>query len=119
MRVSGFKGELIRVRSASLSKMSAVLDLNIEELIGTHLQALDLADLAKQSGKTIKVHIALNDGGMGRNGIDMTTEAGKKEAVYIATQPSLSVVGIMTHFPNYNAGEVRANWLNSKRAQLG
>ncbi|EOW9243601.1 alanine racemase [Vibrio cholerae] len=116
VRESGFKGELIRVRSASLSEMSAVLDLNIEELIGTHQQALDLAELAKQSGKTIKVHIALNDGGMGRNGIDMTTEAGKKEAVSIATQPSLSVVGIMTHFPNYNADEVRAKLAQFKES---
>ncbi|EJL6704681.1 alanine racemase [Vibrio cholerae] len=116
VRESGFKGELIRVRSASLSEMSAVLDLNIEELIGTHQQALDLAELAKQNGKTIKVHIALNDGGMGRNGIDMTTEAGKKEAVSIATQPSLSVVGIMTHFPNYNADEVRAKLAQFKES---
>ncbi|HFG1571365.1 alanine racemase [Vibrio cholerae] len=116
VRESGFKGELIRVRSASLSEMSAVLDLDIEELIGTHQQALDLAELAKQSGKTIKVHIALNDGGMGRNGIDMTTEAGKKEAVSIATQPSLSVVGIMTHFPNYNADEVRAKLAQFKES---
>lgn len=80
VRESGFKGELIRVRSASLSEMSSALDLNIEELIGTHQQALDLAELAKQSGKTLKVHIALNDGGMGRNGIDMTTEAGKERS---------------------------------------
>lgn len=79
VRESGFKGELIRVRSASLSEMSSALDLNIEELIGTHQQALDLAELAKQSGKTLKVHIALNDGGMGRNGIDMTTKPARKK----------------------------------------
>lgn len=54
VRESGFKGELIRVRSASLSEMSAALDLNIEELIGTHQQALDLAELAKQSVKRSK-----------------------------------------------------------------
>ncbi|HHI5409070.1 TPA: alanine racemase [Vibrio metoecus] len=116
VRESGFKGELMRVRSASLSEMSAVLDLNIEELIGTHQQAMELADLAKKTGKTIKVHMALNDGGMGRNGIDMTTEAGKKEALSIATQPSLNIVGMMTHFPNYNADEVRTKLAKFKES---
>ncbi|POB67918.1 alanine racemase, partial [Vibrio vulnificus] len=34
-------------------------------------------------------------------------ERGQKEAVAIATHPSVAVVGIMTHFPNYNAEDVR------------
>ena len=50
--------------------------------------------------------MALNDGGMSRNGIDMTTEAGKLEAVELANSESVEVVGIMTHFPNYDAEEV-------------
>ncbi|END2486543.1 TPA: alanine racemase [Vibrio vulnificus] len=107
VRESGFEGELIRVRSASTSEIEQALSLDIEELIGSEQQARELASLAEKYSKTIKVHLALNDGGMGRNGIDMSTERGQKEAVAIATHPSVAVVGIMTHFPNYNAEDVR------------
>ncbi|EPW6908869.1 TPA: alanine racemase [Vibrio parahaemolyticus] len=108
VRDSGFKGQLMRVRSAEIGEIEGALDLNVEELIGTLDQAKAIAALSKKANKTVKVHLALNDGGMGRNGIDMTTENGKKEALAIAKQSGVEIVGIMTHFPNYNAEEVRA-----------
>ncbi len=37
----------------------------------------------------------------------MTTETGKQEALKIATHDGIDIVGIMTHFPNYDAKEVR------------
>ncbi|ELN6885529.1 alanine racemase [Vibrio alginolyticus] len=107
VRDSGFKGQLMRVRSADIGEIEAAIDLNIEELIGTAEQAKALSKLAEKASKEIKVHLALNDGGMGRNGVDMTTEAGKKEALEIAQQAGVNIVGIMTHFPNYNADDVR------------
>ncbi|MBD1565719.1 alanine racemase [Vibrio sp. SA48] len=108
VRESGFKGQLLRVRSASLDEIAQSIELDIEELIGSQVQAAQLAQLSQQKGKILKVHLALNDGGMGRNGIDMSTEAGKQEAVNIATQDGIKIVGIMTHFPNYNADEIRS-----------
>ncbi|MDW1577962.1 alanine racemase [Vibrio sp. Vb2880] len=107
VRDSGFKGQLMRVRSADIGEIEAAIDLNVEELIGTAEQAKALSKLAEKTSKEIKVHLALNDGGMGRNGVDMTTEAGKKEALEIAQQAGVNIVGIMTHFPNYNADDVR------------
>ncbi|MCV5927188.1 alanine racemase, partial [Escherichia coli] len=76
VRDSGFKGQLMRVRSAEIGEIEGALDLNVEELIGTLDQAKAIAALSKKANKTVKVHLALNDGGMGRNGIDMTTENG-------------------------------------------
>ncbi|CAH8231116.1 alanine racemase [Vibrio aestuarianus] len=108
VRESGFKGQLLRVRSASLDEIAQSIELDIEELIGSQVQAAQLAQLSQQKGKILKVHLALNNGGMGRNGIDMSTEAGKQEAVEIATQDGIKIVGIMTHFPNYNADEIRS-----------
>ena len=108
VRESGFKGQLLRVRSASLDEIAQSIELDIEELIGSQVQAAQLAQLSQQKGKILKVHLALNDGGMGRNGIDMSTEAGKQEAVEIANQDGIKIVGIMTHFPNYNADEIRS-----------
>lgn len=107
VRDSGFKGQLMRVRSASVAEIENALDLNMEELIGSAEQAKALSQLAEKANREIKVHLALNDGGMGRNGVDMTTEEGKQEAIEIAQQSGVGIVGIMTHFPNYNADDVR------------
>lgn len=120
VRESGFQGQLMRVRSATISEIAAVAELNIEELIGTKQQAMDLAQLGQRLGTPIKAHLALNDGGMGRNGVDMSHEKGKQEALSITQQKGLQIVGIMTHFPNYNPDDIRAklatfnqhaNWL--------
>lgn len=107
VRESGFQGQLMRVRSADLGEIERAIDLNIEELIGTAEQAKALSALAEKTSQQINVHLALNDGGMGRNGVDMSTETGKQEALNIAQQAGINIVGIMTHFPNYDAGEVR------------
>ncbi|WP_260260605.1 alanine racemase [Vibrio intestinalis] len=107
VRDSGFKGQLMRVRSADIGEIESALQYNIEELIGSQEQSIALAELAKNTGKEIKVHLALNDGGMGRNGVDMSTDSGKKEAVTIASQAGVEIVGIMTHFPNYNSDDIR------------
>lgn len=120
VRESGFQGQLMRVRSATINEIAAVAELNIEELIGTKQQAMDLAQLGQRLGSPIKAHLALNDGGMGRNGVDMSHEKGKQEALSITQQKGLQIVGIMTHFPNYNPDDIRAklvtfnqhaNWL--------
>ncbi|OEE50503.1 alanine racemase [Vibrio anguillarum] len=108
VRESGFKGQLMRVRSASIDEIAQSVEFDIEELIGSKIQAEQLAQLSQQKGKTIRVHLALNDGGMGRNGIDMSTDAGKQESIAIATQSGIQIVGIMTHFPNYNPDEIRS-----------
>ncbi|MDN3610036.1 alanine racemase [Vibrio ostreicida] len=105
VRESGFTGQLVRVRSADIDEIKQALDMEIEELIGSIEQAKQISAL--QSGDTVKVHLALNDGGMSRNGIDMSTEKGKQEALDIAQQSGINIVGIMTHFPNYDAEEVR------------
>ncbi|WP_282176270.1 alanine racemase [Vibrio nereis] len=107
VRDSGFKGQLMRVRSADLTEIESALEFNIEELIGSAEQAKALSQLAEKANREIQVHLALNDGGMGRNGVDMTTEEGKQEAIEIAQQSGVGIVGIMTHFPNYNADDVR------------
>ncbi|NRF25928.1 alanine racemase [Vibrio coralliilyticus] len=106
VRDSGFEGQLVRVRSADIQEIEQAMDLDIEELIGSLEQANQIKSLS--ADKTIKVHLALNDGGMSRNGIDMSTEKGKQEALDIAKHQGIDIVGIMTHFPNYDADEVRS-----------
>ncbi|NOI01883.1 alanine racemase [Vibrio kanaloae] len=116
VRDSGFKGQLMRVRSADIGEIEAAIDLNVEELIGSTEQAKALSKLAEKTDKEVKIHLALNDGGMGRNGVDMTTEEGQQEALEIAQQNGVNIVGIMTHFPNYNADDVRQKLASFKNS---
>ena len=74
------------------------LKYNITELIGNLEQAKFYDALAKKMGKKFTIHIALNSGGMDRNGIDLSTQKGKDEAVKLATLPNLKIGGLMTHF---------------------
>ena len=114
VRDGGFRGQLVRVRSADIDEIKQVLDLDVEELVGSAHQASQIKALNLE--KPVKVHLALNDGGMSRNGIDMTTEAGKLEAVELANSESVEVVGIMTHFPNYDVEEVRSKLAEFKQS---
>ena len=72
---------------------------NMTELIGNPDQASAISQLAQKHGKTLNYHLALNSAGMSRNGLDLSTDAGKQAALAIAKLPHLKITGIMTHFP--------------------
>lgn len=107
VRAKGFEGEIMRVRAATPNEIQSGLDYQIEELIGSSEQANTIAKLAKKNNTIIPVHLAINAGGMGRNGLDLTQLQGKKEALNIAFNGHINIVGIMTHFPNESVDEIR------------
>lgn len=107
VRAKGFSGEIMRVRAATPNEIESGLNYQIEELIGSSEQANTIAKLAKKNNTVIPVHLALNAGGMGRNGLDLSQPQGKKEALNIAFNGHINIVGIMTHFPNESVDEIR------------
>ncbi|MDD9179954.1 MULTISPECIES: alanine racemase [Aliivibrio] len=107
VRAKGFEGEIMRVRAATPNEIQSGLEYQIEELIGSSEQANTIAKLAKKNNTIIPVHLALNAGGMGRNGLDLSQLQGKKEALNIAFNGHVNIVGIMTHFPNESVEEIR------------
>lgn len=76
-----------------------------------------LSAIAQEKGKTIRIHLALNSGGMSRNGLEVSTAAGLEEARAISALPGLKIVGIMSHFPEEDAAVVNAIWPVSIRNQ--
>ncbi|MEL6116930.1 alanine racemase [Photobacterium sp. SP02] len=108
VREMGFNGRLMRLRAATPSEIETAVDLQLEELIGTKQQAKIIARIARQHGTVIPVHLALNSASMGRNGLEMRTKHGKKEARKIVNTRHLQIVGIMTHFPTEDLEEIRA-----------
>ncbi|AOE85520.1 alanine racemase [Pseudomonas sp. TCU-HL1] len=99
VREKGFKGRLMRLRTASLGEMEDALPYRMDEMVGNLEVARQLDALAHRNGRKLAVHLALNSAGMGRNGLEVGTAQGRKDAVEMATLPYLKVVGIMTHFP--------------------
>ncbi|WP_431223543.1 alanine racemase [Serratia sp. L9] len=107
VRELGFKGRLMRVRNATEAEMRQATDYDAEELIGNLEMAKRLDAIAAQQGKTLRFHLALNSGGMSRNGLEVKDSGGLAEAKAIAELPHLKMVGIMSHYPEEDAAAVR------------
>ncbi|PAF49327.1 alanine racemase [Helicobacter sp. 13S00401-1] len=99
LREGRFKGEILRIRAATIGEIKDGLKYHITELIGNLSQAKELDILAKKMHTKLPVHIALNSAGMDRNGIDLSLKVNKADAIKIASLPNLEVTGLMTHFP--------------------
>jgi len=106
-RKKGFNGQILRVRAGAPDEIEAAVKFNIEELIGTLEQAEAISKIAKKHNTNISVHLAFNSAGMGRNGIDLTTDSGKKDAVKVTKTPRVNIVGMMTHFPTEDLDTTR------------
>ncbi|MBA7801347.1 alanine racemase [Citrobacter freundii] len=120
VRQAGFTSQLMRVRNATEKEMRQAADFDTEELIGNLDMAKRLSAIAQEKGKTIRIHLALNSGGMSRNGLEVSTAAGLEEARAISALPGLKIVGIMSHFPEEDAAVVKRDLarFNTQSAQV-
>jgi len=107
LRSHGFKGRIMRLRAATLGEVETALPFDVEELIGNRDVAEAMARLARRQGQKIRYHLALNSTGMSRNGLELKTSDGRRDALALLTLSDLQVVGIMTHFPVEDAAEMR------------
>lgn len=98
VRKSGYQGRVLRLRAATDREIQNAISLNIEELFGNYEQTQRLSRWAKAQNLTIKYHLALNTGGMDRNGLEMNTAQGKQQALAMTKLPNLKLVGIMSHY---------------------
>ena len=98
VRQHGYKGRIARLRAATTNEILDALPLNVEELFGNLEQAKSISAQMKSRNHTLKYHLALNSGGMDRNGLEMVTPKGKQQAVELSKLPNLKMVGIMTHY---------------------
>ncbi|HGV3502096.1 TPA: alanine racemase [Providencia stuartii] len=109
VRDLGFKGRLMRVRSATEKEMEQATQYQTEELVGNLEMAQRLNAIAKQQNKVIPIHLALNSAGMSRNGLEVSTPSGLNEAKLISQLPNLKIVGIMSHYPEEDEAQIRTD----------
>lgn len=99
-RLHGYQGRIVRIRLASSDEALHGSQYQIEELVGSLAGAKALDEIGRRIGRQIRYHLAINAGGMDRNGLDLLSESGRAGALAIAKMPSLKMVGIMTHYAN-------------------
>lgn len=104
LRRAGFSGRIMRLRGAAPEEARQVRALGVEEMATGVTAARALAD----AGDPAPVHLPINAGGMGRDGLELSTEAGRAEAREILGLPGLRIVGLATHFPINTAAELAA-----------
>jgi len=107
-REKGFRGRLMRLRSATPGEIEGALPYDLDELVGNLAVAREMDALAKRAGRPIKIHLGLNSGDMARNGLELATEQGKKDALALVKLPNLKVVGLMTHFAFEDREKIQA-----------
>lgn len=106
VRDSGYTGQLMRVRTATLEEVEEALIYDVEELIGNLEFAQQVAAIAAKNGKEIRYHLGLNSAGMSRNGLEVGIDEGKKQVLELVKLKGLKLVGIMTHYPEEDKADV-------------
>ena len=107
VRDAGFSGTLIRLRAASPQEVEAALPDRVEEQVGSLGAARHLYGLRQRGLEPSGLHLALNAGGMSRDGLDISTCAGQQECRAILDVAGDSIVAISTHFPTNDPAPLR------------
>jgi len=107
-RELGFKGRLIRVRTGTLDEIEDAFPLKVEELVGNPVAAQRIAQSWSRAhaGRALAIHLCLNADGMSRNGVELKTDYGKKDAAAILEATPLRIVGVMTHYPTEDKDDI-------------
>ncbi|MEI6643899.1 MAG: alanine racemase [Novosphingobium sp.] len=107
-RQLGYRGRLYRIRLAAPEEMEDAMGTGLVELIGNPEAAARLEALWRQRRPRfpLPVHLALNAGGMSRNGVELSTDYGKADARAMLALKGLRIAGAMTHYPSEEAPDI-------------
>ncbi len=107
-RALGYRGRLMRIRTATPEEMEDAFALGVEELVANPEAAMRLQQMwRKRSRKrALPVQLAVNAGGMSRNGIELSTDYGKVDTKVLLGLEGLSIRGVMTHYPSEEADDI-------------
>lgn len=106
-RARGYRGRLMRLRSATGDEIEDGVALRVEEMAGNADLAREIDRVAARRGRRIAVHLMLNSAGMSRNGVELKTDEGRAATRDMTGLRNLRWVGVMSHFPVEEAADVR------------
>lgn len=105
VRDAGFAGTLLRLRMATPQEVKNALEDRIEEMVGTPTGVQSLIE-ALDKDTLPSLHISLNAGGMSRDGLELSTQQGRRAFLKILDLVPERIVGLCTHFPSNEPQEL-------------
>ncbi|PZX14098.1 alanine racemase [Celeribacter halophilus] len=100
VRKAGFDGDLIRLRAATPHEIEGALSDRVQEYVSSPAIARELHQHIKSGRLKTKPHLALNAGGMSRDGLEIATTAGRENCLAILDLLGERIGGISSHFPS-------------------
>ncbi|WP_282048095.1 alanine racemase [Sulfitobacter mediterraneus] len=109
VREAGFTGDLIRLRAATLAEMDSAAFDHVQEQIGSLDAARQYRSLLDGGHDLERAHLALDAEGMSRDGLDLSTDAGKAACMEMLALLGGHVTGICTHFSSNEPAHLQQN----------
>lgn len=106
VRKAGFTGTLMRLRTATPSEIRGAIPDKVQEQVSTMYTAIVLKEL---TGHSEGVHLALNAGGMSRDGLELLNNDGRQICKDIIDLIGERIVGVCSHFPSHIENELIAS----------
>ena len=115
VRAAGFKGTIIRLRSATRNEIEGAIPDQVQEQVGTLYAAQVFSALASHDGNTPRLHLSLNAGGMSRDGLELSTHEGRQTCLEILDIIGPHIVGICSHFPSNTVQDLASSNLKFQK----
>lgn len=109
VRDAGFDGALLRLRSATQGEIRAAIKDQVQEHINSPAAARIVRTIVDEGQRTPGFHLALNAGGMSRDGLELSTDEGRTACLEILDLVGPHVVGICNHFPSNTEADIRVS----------
>ncbi|KJL19830.1 Alanine racemase [Microbacterium azadirachtae] len=95
----GFRGRIVRVRTALRDEIEDAAPAHVEEWIGGLAHAREVDAAARAIGRRIGAHVSINATGLSRDGIDLRRAGGPEEVAAVGALPGVHAIGVCAHFP--------------------
>jgi alanine racemase len=100
VRAAGFKGTIMRLRTATSNEIKGALPDRVQEQISSVYVAKIIDELARDGANIQGLHLSLNAGGISRDGLELATKEGQEACLEILELVGPHIVGICSHFPS-------------------
>lgn len=109
VRMAGFKGTIMRIRTATPSEIRGALPDQIQEQVGSLDTARTVEELTRKGTPIEGLHLTINAGGMSRDGLELAAKEGQKACLEILDLIGPQIVGICSHFPSNTQHDLAAS----------
>jgi len=109
VRMAGFTGTIMRIRTATDREIRGALPDQIQEQVSSLYTARIIEELTREGAQIKGLHLTINAGGMSRDGLELATKEGQKACLEILDLIGPQIAGICSHFPSNTPDDLAAS----------